>query len=111
MTIFAVMTALLFPVIHTGRPWYAAIWLLPYPNQRQLLGELPFSTSYGTCSQWELTSPSRSYFGLSDLIPDLAAVRDQSGSSDSPEDSYIRSSQLGWRGSNKAWSHYEIALS
>src|SRR5437764_96089 len=36
MTIFAVMTALLFPLIHTGRPWYAAFWLLPYPNQREL---------------------------------------------------------------------------
>src|SRR5690606_20117429 len=36
MTIFAVMTALLFPLIHTGRPWYAAYWLIPYPNQREL---------------------------------------------------------------------------
>ena len=32
MTIFAVMQAGLFPLIHTGRPWLAAYWLFPYPN-------------------------------------------------------------------------------
>src|ERR671924_1313041 len=33
MTIFAVMCAGIFPVIHTGRPWLA-YWLFPYPNFR-----------------------------------------------------------------------------
>src|SRR5207245_4822055 len=33
MTIFAVMTAGLFPLIHVGRPWLA-FWLFPYPNNR-----------------------------------------------------------------------------
>src|SRR5262245_61198382 len=32
MTIFAVMCAGIFPLIHTGRPWLAAYWLFPYPN-------------------------------------------------------------------------------
>jgi Ni/Fe-hydrogenase subunit HybB-like protein len=32
MTVFAVMTAGLFPIIHLGRPWYA-LWLFPYPNE------------------------------------------------------------------------------
>src|SRR6201992_1293974 len=31
MTIFAVMQAGLFPLIHTGRPWLAAYWLFPLP--------------------------------------------------------------------------------
>src|ERR1700678_3087639 len=31
MTIFAVMCAGMFPVLHMGRPWIA-YWLLPYPN-------------------------------------------------------------------------------
>ncbi len=35
MTIFAVMTAGLFPLIHVGRPWFA-YWLVPYPNWRLL---------------------------------------------------------------------------
>ena len=35
MTVFAVATAGLFPIIHLGRPWNF-YWLLPYPNQRGL---------------------------------------------------------------------------
>src|SRR5437763_10992443 len=31
MTIFAVMCAGLFPLLHLGRPWFF-YWLLPYPN-------------------------------------------------------------------------------
>ena len=31
MTVFAVATAGLFPIIHLGRPWNF-YWLLPYPN-------------------------------------------------------------------------------
>ncbi|MDE0828943.1 MAG: polysulfide reductase NrfD, partial [Vicinamibacterales bacterium] len=30
MTVFAVMTAGLFPIIHIGRPWFF-YWLIPYP--------------------------------------------------------------------------------
>src|SRR5207248_524127 len=31
MTVFAVMTAALFPILHLGRPW-KFFWLIPYPN-------------------------------------------------------------------------------
>ena len=33
MTLFAVMCAGLFPIIHMGRPWLG-FWMLPYPNTR-----------------------------------------------------------------------------
>ena len=35
MTMFAVMCAGMFPVLHTGRPWLA-YWLMPYPNTMDL---------------------------------------------------------------------------
>ena len=35
MTIFAVMTAGLFPIVHVGRLWFV-YYLFPYPNQRGL---------------------------------------------------------------------------
>src|SRR5213079_1075664 len=35
MTVFAVLTAALFPIIHIGRPWFF-YWLLPLPSQRHL---------------------------------------------------------------------------
>ena len=35
MTVFAVLTAGLFPIVHLGRPWFF-YWLCPYPNERYL---------------------------------------------------------------------------
>ena len=105
MTIFAVMTALLFPVIHTGRPWYAAFWLLPYPNQRHLW------VNFRSPLLWDVFAVG-TYFTISlvfwfvGLIPDIASVRDRSKH---PVRKFIYTIlSMGWRGSNKNWSHYEI---
>lgn len=106
MTIFAVITALSFPLLHTGRPWYAAFWLLPYPNQRQLW------VNFRSPLLWDVFAVG-TYFTISSvfwfvgLIPDLATVRDRAKNG-------IRKTiytllSLGWRGSNKNWSHYEMA--
>ena len=46
MTIFAVMCAGIFPLIHVGRPWLA-FWLFPYPNQRGALAQLPLAAALG----------------------------------------------------------------
>ena len=76
MTLFAVACALIFPLIHTGRPWLAAYWLLPYPNtmgiwpqfRSPLIWDVFAVSTYGTVSLlfW--------YIGL---IPDLATLRDR----------------------------------
>ncbi len=106
MTIFAVITALTFPLLHTGRPWYAAFWLLPYPNQRQLW------VNFRSPLLWDVFAVG-TYFTISSvfwfvgLIPDLATVRDRAKNG-------IRKTiytllSLGWRGSNKNWSNYEMA--
>ena len=36
MTVFAVITAGLFPLIHVGRVWLAAYWMVPLPNTNNL---------------------------------------------------------------------------
>src|SRR4051812_13956592 len=36
MTIFAVMCAAVYPILHTGRPWFTTYWLFPYPNTMRL---------------------------------------------------------------------------
>jgi Ni/Fe-hydrogenase subunit HybB-like protein len=106
MTIFAVITALLFPLIHTGRPWYAAFWLLPYPNQRQLW------VNFRSPLLWDVFAVS-TYFTISflfwftGLIPDIASLRDRAKH---PVRKFIYTIlSFGWRGGNRAWSHYEIA--
>jgi Ni/Fe-hydrogenase subunit HybB-like protein len=51
MTLFAVACAGIFPLIHTGRPWLAAYWLLPYPPTPWGSGRNSAAPSSGTCSR------------------------------------------------------------
>ncbi|HXV87015.1 MAG TPA: NrfD/PsrC family molybdoenzyme membrane anchor subunit [Gemmatimonadales bacterium] len=104
MTVFAVMTAGLFPLIHVGRIWYA-YWLIPYPNQRQLwvnfksplLWDVFAVTTYLTVS---------TCFLIVGLIPDIAAARDTV--SGWRKKLYAVTS-LGWRGTDQQWRHYTRA--
>ena len=75
MTVFAVMTAGLFPIIHIGRQWIF-YWLLPYPNQRYLWPNFrsPLLWDVFAISTYLTVSTCFLIFGL---IPDIAAVRDQ----------------------------------
>ncbi len=105
MTIFAVMTAGIFPLIHTGRPWVAAFWLFPYPNQRELW------VNFRSPLLWDVFAVS-TYFTISllfwytGLVPDIASVRDRCKNK-------IRKFvytvlALGWRGEARHWNHYEM---
>ena len=106
MTIFAVITALTFPLLHTGRPWVAAYWLLPYPNQRQLW------VNFRSPLLWDVFAVG-TYFTVSavfwyvGLIPDLASIRDRA--KNKIRKIIFTLLSMGWRGSNKNWSHYEMA--
>ena len=105
MTIFAVITALIFPLIHTGRPWVAAIYLLPYPNQHHLW------VNFTSPLLWDVFAVS-TYFTVSfvfwyvGLIPDFAVLRDRATSKIRKFIYSIFS--LGWRFSNRHWRHYEM---
>ncbi len=105
MTIFAVMQAGLFPLFHTGRPWFAAYWLFPYPAT---MGIWP---NFKSPLIWDVFAVS-TYFTVSllfwytGLIPDLAALRDASTSKAQRIAYGIFA--LGWRGSAAHWRHYRI---
>ncbi len=105
MTIFAVMTAGLFPLIHLGRTWYA-YWLFPYPNERLLW------VNFRSPLLWDVFAVS-TYFTISlvfwfqGLVPDLATVRDRTTSKIKKLIFGIFS--LGWTGSARDWNHYEKA--
>lgn len=105
MTIFAVMCAGIFPVIHTGRPWLAG-YLLPYPNQHSLW------VNFTSPLVWDVFAVS-TYFTVSlvfwyvGLVPDFASLRDRTASKIKK---YIYSIfSLGWRHSHRNWQHYEKA--
>lgn len=105
MTIFAVVCAGIFPMIHVGRIWYAW-WLFPLPNANGIWPQ------FRSPLLWDVFAVS-TYFTVSllfwytGLIPDLATMRDRAKSK-------IRQAlyglfALGWTGSNRHWSNYEKA--
>jgi hypothetical protein len=53
MTIFAVMCAGIFPIMHTGRPWLAG-YLTPYPNQHDLWVNFISPLSLGCFCRYDL---------------------------------------------------------
>jgi len=105
MTIFAVMTAGLFPIIHTGRPWLAG-YLTPYPNQHGLW------VNFNSPLVWDVFAVS-TYFTISllfwyiGLVPDFATLRDKTISK--VKKTIYSVFSLGWRHSNRHWQHYEKA--
>jgi Ni/Fe-hydrogenase subunit HybB-like protein len=106
MTLFAVACALIFPLVHTGRPWLAAYWLLPYPNSMSiwpqfrspLIWDVFAVSTYGTVSL---------LFWYTGLVPDLATLRDRAKHKWTQWIFGIFA--LGWRGSARHWARYEKA--
>ena len=106
MTLFAVACAVMFPVLHTGRPWLAVYWLLPYPNTMMLWPNFrsPLLWDVFAISTYGMVSLLFWYVGL---VPDLATMRDR------VKNIWLKRLYgvlcLGWRGSAKHWHNYEMA--
>jgi molybdopterin-containing oxidoreductase family membrane subunit len=100
------MCAGMYPLLHTGRPWVAYYWLLPYPN---IMGLWP---QFRSPLIWDVFAVS-TYFTVSllfwyiGLIPDFATLRDKS-TNRIAQYAYAFLS-LGWRGSTKHWHRYDQA--
>jgi molybdopterin-containing oxidoreductase family membrane subunit len=105
MTLFAVASAGMFPILHMGRPWLF-YWLLPYPDtmgtwpqfRSPLVWDVFAVSTYATISL---------LFWFVGLLPDLATLRDRA---------QHRHAQMvygflamGWRGSARHWHRYEMA--
>ncbi len=105
MTLFAVICAGIFPVIHTGRPWLA-YWLLPYPNTMTIWPQFrsPLIWDVFAVSTYLTVSLLFWYVGL---VPDLATLRDRAHSMFGRVVYGIAC--LGWRGSARHWARYEMA--
>src|SRR5690606_38808432 len=105
MTIFAVVTAAIFPGVHIGRPWLP-YYMVPIPNQMEMWPQFrsPLEWDIFAVSTYGTISILFWYMGM---IPDFATFRDRSKTT-------IRRLAygllaMGWRGSSRQWHRYERA--
>ena len=106
MTLFAVMCAGLFPLIHMGRPWMG-YWIFPYPNFRGSLWmnfRSPLAWDAFAISTYFIISLIFWYLGL---LPDLATIRDRA--KQGLRRILFGFFSLGWDGSYRTWQRYETA--
>ena len=105
MTIFAVVQAGLFPLIHMGRIW-VGYWVFPLPNQYGSLW-----VNFNSPLLWDVFAIS-TYFSVSlvfwymGLIPDFALIRDRAIKPISKKIYTILS--FGWSGKAKHWQRHEV---
>jgi Ni/Fe-hydrogenase subunit HybB-like protein len=101
MTVFAVMTAGLFPLIHVGRAWLA-YWLFPYPNSRFLWPNFRSPLVWDVFAVTTYFTVSATFFYLG-TIPDLAAARE---AATGLRKKFYQVVSLGWRGTDQEWHHF-----
>jgi Ni/Fe-hydrogenase subunit HybB-like protein len=104
MTIFAVMTAGLFPLIHVGRLWFV-YFMFPYANQRHLWPNFKSPLIWDVFAVSTYLSISTVFF-IVGLIPDVAALRDASRGWRRRIYGVL---SLGWDGSDRQWRHHRRA--
>ena len=104
MTIFSVIQAGLFPIIHMGRPWLG-YWVLPIPNAYGSLW-----VNFNSPLLWDVFAIS-TYLSVSlvfwwtGLLPDFAMIRDRAVK---PFQKKIYSLlSFGWTGRAKDWQRFE----
>ena len=103
MTIFAVMCAGQFPLIHMGRLWLG-FFIFPYPNTRG-----PLWVNFNSPLLWDVFAIS-TYFTVSllfwytGLVPDLATVRDRAKGL---RRKLYDWASFSWNGSAKHWQRWE----
>ena len=105
MTVFAVITAMLFPLLHIGRLW-KFYFMIPYPNQRQLWTNFKSPLEWDFVAVGTYTTISILFFYVG-LMPDIAAARDRC--TDWRRFLYTALA-LGWRGTAEQWRHHARAV-
>lgn len=105
MTIFALFTALIYPIFHTGRPWLTIFWVFPYPSQTGIWVNFksPLMWDVFAILIYFIVSTIYLYIGL---LPDLAILTKKVKSKVLSRIYYFLSSF--WVGSSEQWKNYKV---
>jgi len=105
MTLFAVVCAGIYPIIHLGRPWFV-YWMFPYPATMKVWPQFrsPLEWDIWAVLTYLTVSVVFWYIGL---VPDLAAARDRARKRGWQV--FFGILCLGWRGSAVHWMRWRQA--
>ena len=103
MTVFALMVAGLFPLIHLGRSW-VFYYLIPYPNQRLIWVNFRSPLIWDVFAVGTYFTVSAVFFYVG-MIPDLAIARRRI---EGFRKKIYAALSLGWQGTGRQWKHYNM---
>jgi len=104
MTLFAVMQAGFYPLMHLGRPWFF-YWLVPYPSTMDIWPQFRSALPWDAAAIGTYFTVSLLFWYLG-MIPDLAALRDHAPGKVRRIIYGILA--FGWRGSARHYRHYRL---
>lgn len=105
MTLFAVVCAGMYPILHLGRPWFA-YWLAPYPATMQVWPQFRSALVWDALAIFTYGTVSLLFWYLG-LVPDLAAARDRAPTRTRAQIYGLFA--LGWRGSTRHWRIHRVS--
>ncbi len=105
LTVFSLMTAMLMPLIHAGRPWRVFYWVFPFDWARGVYPNVRSALIWDPSAVFTYLTSSILFVYIA-LLPDLAVVRDRSTGIRRQIYSVLA---LGWRGNPRQWKLQIIA--
>ena len=104
LTVFSLLTALVFPLIHAGRPWRIAYWIMPYDLSRGIYPNIrsPLIMDPVAISTYLTGSTLFLYIAL---LPDLGNLRDRTTGWKNAMYTVL---SLGWRGNPRQWKMQNV---
>ena len=105
LTIFALSTAALFPLIHTGRPWRAMYWVFPYDFSRGIWPNVRSPLIWDPSAIFTYLTGTILFVFIA-LVPDLGMIRDRTTGWRHKLYSVL---SLGWEGNPRQWRLQAVA--
>ncbi|MDA0988370.1 MAG: polysulfide reductase NrfD [Chloroflexi bacterium] len=105
LTVFSLMTAMMMPLIHAGRPWRVMYWVFPYDFARGVYPNVRSALVWDPAAVFTYLTSSILFVFIA-LVPDIAVLRDRTTGWRHVMYSVL---SLGWRGSVRQWKLQLIA--
>ncbi len=99
LTVFSLLTALLFPLMHAGRPWRIVYYILPYDFARGIYPNIRSPLIWDPVAISTYLTGSTLFLYIA-LLPDLGNLRDRTTGW---QNALYTVLALGWRGNPRQW--------